>query len=57
MSFASIGPIAIHLPETVETNERLRREFRTAMFLLGSGTVAQLEGNEGLLAGPLPVEW
>jgi isopentenyl-diphosphate delta-isomerase len=37
--------------------ERLRLEFRTAMFLLGAGRVAQLEGNEGLLAAALPSEW
>ena len=27
MSFASIGPIAVHLPERVETNEQLAEEF------------------------------
>ncbi|HEX3870488.1 MAG TPA: ketoacyl-ACP synthase III [Pirellulales bacterium] len=27
MNFASIGPIAIHLPEKVETNDQLRAEF------------------------------
>ena len=27
MQFASIGPIAIHLPEMVEDNDRLESEF------------------------------
>jgi isopentenyl-diphosphate Delta-isomerase len=57
MALPFLAPAMESATAVIALIERLRREFRTAMFLLGAGNVAALFRNESLLACPLPDGW